>query len=46
MPPKRKKDRPVTPGWVDTLIQWLEVIGVIGTILGGLYALYELAAMF
>jgi hypothetical protein len=39
MPPKRQKHRQVTPAWVDTLITWLEFIGLIAVILGGLYGL-------
>jgi hypothetical protein len=39
MTKKYKKQRPVTPGWVDTLIIWLEFIGIIGTIVGGIYSL-------
>lgn len=37
MPPKR--NRPRTPAWVDTLIAWLEFIGVIAGILYGIYSL-------
>jgi hypothetical protein len=39
MTKKYKKQRPVTPAWVDTLITWLEIVGAIGTILAGIYAL-------
>jgi len=39
MSKKYKKQRSSVPGWVDTLITWLEFIGLIGTVLAGLYAL-------
>jgi hypothetical protein len=39
MTKKYKKQRSVTPGWVDTLITWLEFIGLIGAILAGIYGL-------
>jgi len=39
MTKKYKKQRPHTPAWLDTLIVWLEVIGLIGTLLAGIYAL-------
>lgn len=39
MPPNRKRNRQVTPAWVDTLILWFEVLGVIGTIFSCIYSL-------
>lgn len=39
MPPKRRRPRPVTPAWVDELIALLEAIGIVVTLLAGLYAL-------
>jgi hypothetical protein len=39
MPPKRNRNLQVTPAWVDTLITWLEFIGLIGIVLSGIYAL-------
>jgi membrane protein YqaA with SNARE-associated domain len=39
MTKKYKKQRPVTPGWVDVLITWLEIIGLIVTFLAGIYSL-------
>lgn len=42
MTKKYKKPRPATPGWVDSLIVVLEFIGVIATILAGIYALVTL----
>ena len=39
MPPKRNRNLQVTPAWVDTLITWLEFIGMIGIVLVGIYAL-------
>ncbi|MFM8424904.1 MAG: hypothetical protein ACKOBL_06985 [Chloroflexota bacterium] len=39
MSKKYKKQRPVTPGWVDSLIAGLEVIGAIATLLAGIYGL-------
>lgn len=39
MSKKYKKQRSITPGWVDTLIAFLEIVGAIGTILAGIYAL-------
>jgi len=39
MTKKYRKQRPNTPAWLDTLIVWLEFIGMIGTILAGIYAL-------
>jgi hypothetical protein len=44
MPPKRNRDRSHTPAWLDTLITWLEFIGLIGGILAGVYALITLFA--
>ncbi len=38
MTKKYKKQRSHTPAWVDTLIGALEVIGAIGTLLAGIYA--------
>jgi hypothetical protein len=40
MSKKYKKQRPITPGWVDTLIVWLEIIGFIATILAAIYAIF------
>jgi hypothetical protein len=34
-----RKERSHTPAWLDTLIVWFEFIGLIGTVLGGAYAL-------
>jgi hypothetical protein len=42
MPPKRNRNRQVTPAWLDTLITWLEFLGIIATILAGIYALVTL----
>lgn len=42
MPPKRNRNRQVTPPWVDTLIAWLEFAGLIAVFLSGLYALVTL----
>jgi hypothetical protein len=42
MPPKRNREHRVTPAWVDTLITWLEFIGIIGIIVSGIYALVTL----
>ncbi len=39
---KKKKYRSPIPAWVDTLILWLEIIGLIGTVLAGIYALVTL----
>lgn len=39
MTKKYKKQRPLTPAWLDTLILWLEFIGLIGVILAGVYSL-------
>jgi hypothetical protein len=39
MPPKRNRNRQLTPAWLDSLIVLLEIVGFIGTILGGIYAL-------
>lgn len=36
---KKKKYRSPILAWVDTLILWLEIIGLIGTVLAGIYAL-------
>ncbi len=41
---KRNRNRQSTPAWVDTLITWLELIGLIGTILAGIYALVTMLA--
>jgi hypothetical protein len=43
MSKKYKKQRPITPPWVDTLIIWLEFIGIIATILA---AIYGIAGLF
>ncbi len=42
MSKKYKKQRPLTPAWVDTLIGWLEVLAGIGTIFGAIYSLLSL----
>jgi hypothetical protein len=39
MPAKRNRNHTHTPAWLDTLITWLEFIGLIGAILAGGYAL-------
>lgn len=39
MTKKYRKQRPFTPGWVDTLITWLEFIGIIASILAAIYGL-------
>ncbi|MBL8078735.1 MAG: hypothetical protein JNM55_12280 [Anaerolineales bacterium] len=39
MKPKYKKERSHTPAWLDSLITVLEIIGMIGTFLAGLYSL-------
>jgi len=39
MSKKYKKQRPITPGWLDTLIALLEVVGFIGTIFAAIYGL-------
>lgn len=39
MTKKYRKQRPITPGWVDSLIAFLEIVGFIGTIFGAIYAL-------
>ena len=39
MTKKYKKYRSQTPAWLDTLIQWLEFIGLIATILAAIYSL-------
>jgi len=36
---KRNRNRPSTPAWLDTLIAWLEIISILGTIAAGIYAL-------
>jgi hypothetical protein len=41
---KRSRNHQRTPAWLDTLILWLEFIGLIGTVLAGIYALVTLAA--
>jgi len=46
MKKKYRKQRPHTPAWLDTLIGWLEVLAVIGTIAGAIYALVSLFEMF
>jgi len=42
MSKKYKKHRQITPAWVDTLIIWLEFIGIIATILAAIYGIVEL----
>jgi hypothetical protein len=42
MPPKRKRERRFTPQWVDSLIAFLEIVSLIGTVAAGIYALYTL----
>jgi hypothetical protein len=39
MPPKRNRNRSHTSAWLDTLIALLEIIGLVGTVLAGIYAL-------
>lgn len=46
MTKKYKKQRQHTPAWLDALIGWLEVLAVIGTIAGAIYALVSLFEMF
>jgi hypothetical protein len=42
VPPKRNQHPARTPRWLDTLILWVEVIGLIGALLTGGYALFTL----
>jgi hypothetical protein len=42
MTKKYRKQRPNTPAWLDTLIVWLELLSILGTIAGGIYALITL----
>lgn len=46
MTKKYRKQRPLTPAWLDTLIGWLEVLAAIGTVFGAIYALVSLFEMF
>ena len=46
MTKKYRKQRQLTPAWLDTLIGWLEVLAAIGTIAGAIYALVSLFQMF
>lgn len=39
MPPKCSRNRQFTPVWLDTLIIWLEFLGIIATVLAGIYTL-------
>ncbi|GAB4403648.1 MAG: hypothetical protein OHK003_31540 [Anaerolineales bacterium] len=39
MTKKYRKQRPITPGWVDSLITFLEIVGFVGTILAAIYGL-------
>lgn len=41
MSKKYKKHRPVTPPWVDAVITWLELIGILATILAAVYGIVE-----
>jgi hypothetical protein len=42
IPPRRNRHHPHIPAWLDTLILWIEVIAVIGTIIAGVYAIVTL----
>jgi hypothetical protein len=42
MPPNRNRSRSSTPAWLDTLILWLEIVGLIASLLAGGYALFTL----
>jgi|DewCreStandDraft_4_1066084.scaffolds.fasta_scaffold541828_2 hypothetical protein len=46
MKKKYRKQRQLTPAWLDTLIGWLEVLAVIGGIAGAIYAVVSLVEMF
>jgi hypothetical protein len=46
MTKKYRKERQLTPGWLDTLIGWLEVLAAIGAVVGAIYALVSLFKMF
>jgi hypothetical protein len=46
MTKKYRKERQLTPAWLDTLIGWLEVLAAIGTLVGAIYALVSLFKMF
>jgi hypothetical protein len=43
---KYRKERQLTPAWLDTLIGWLEVLAAIGAVVGAIYALVSLFKMF
>ena len=43
MPSKRVPSEP--PAWLDTLILWIEILGLIGAILTGGYALLTLLGL-
>jgi hypothetical protein len=45
MTKKYRKERQLTPAWLDTLIGWLEVLAAIGTVVGAIYALVSLFEM-
>jgi hypothetical protein len=46
MTKKYRKQRQLTPAWLDTLIGGLEVLAAIGGIFGAIYALISLFEMF
>jgi hypothetical protein len=46
MKKKYRKQRQLTPTWLDTLIGWLEVLAVIGGIASAIYAVVSLVEMF
>jgi hypothetical protein len=46
MTKKYRKERQLTPAWLDTLIGWLEVLAAIGAVVGAIYALVSLFNMF
>jgi hypothetical protein len=45
MTKKYRKERQLTPAWLDTLIGWLEVLAAIGAVVGAIYALVSLFKM-
>ncbi|MCC6261466.1 MAG: hypothetical protein IT311_11445 [Anaerolineales bacterium] len=43
---KYRKQRPLTPAWLDTLIGWLEVLAALGLVAGAVYAALSLFEIF
>lgn len=46
MKKRYRKQRQLTPAWLDTLIGWLEILAMLGGIASAIYAVVSLVQMF